>query len=109
MSDVPDNPVRDPYEMEYAIHLDNRMKGRNITWAQVEMAIEEGVVEDAPGDQNEGNIRYRLEIPGVDLLVGVDTTKGPNGKIVSVFYDDEQGASGGSLGGRRFDQHSVGL
>jgi len=78
------------------------MKNRNILWGQVEMTIEDGTVEDAPGNSNEGNIRYRLDMPGVDLLVAVDTTKGTHGKIMTTFYDDEQGAEGGALGGGRF-------
>lgn len=102
MTDIPENPVRDANKMQHADHLDNRMKERNILWGQIEMAIEQGSVEDAPGKSNKGNIRYRLDMPGVDLLVAVDTTKGKYGRIMSPFYDDEQGAEGGALGGGRF-------
>lgn len=109
MSDVPDDPVRDADIMEHADHLDNQMKDRNVLWGQIVMAIEDGSVEDAKGDHNKGNVRYRLEIPGVDLLVGVDTTKGQYGRIASVYYDDEQGAEEGSLGGRKFGQMLGGL
>lgn len=99
MTDIPENPVRDANIMQTADHLNNQMKDRDILWSQIEMAIEDGSIEDSVG---EDNILYRLEIPGVDLLVGVDTSKGENGRIVTTYYDDEQGAQGGGLGGTRF-------
>lgn len=85
------NPPRDPDLIEPTKHMFQMMKERNIGWHQIELAIEDRSVSQAEG---EGNIMYRLDMPGVDLLVVVDTIK-MNG--VSAYYDDEQGATGGRL------------
>ena len=85
------DPIRDPDKLTPADHLGRRMRERNIGAFQVKKAIREGVTEEG---SKPTDVRYRLEIPGVDLLVVVDSR---NDKITTAFYDDEQGATGGRL------------
>lgn len=83
--------IRDVDELERSDHLGNKMKDRNIGWYEVKQAIENGSVEQA---NEQHQVRYRLDMPGVDLLVVVDVDRK---RIVTTFYDDTQGASGGRL------------
>lgn len=85
------DPIRDPEELSYADHLSRRMRERNIGAHEVRKAIREGSIEDG---SKPSDIRYRLEIPGVDLLVVADTR---NDKVTTAFFDDEQGAEGGKI------------
>ena len=83
--------VRDPDKLEGTSHLVNQMRKRNIGAHEVRKAIREGTVEEGAKPTD---VRYRLEIPGVDLLVVVDSR---NNKITSAFFDDDQGAEGGRI------------
>lgn len=85
-------PIRDFHRLTAADHaVLNRMRQRNIGKHEIKMAIETGSIEEGSTDTT---IRYRLDMPGVDLLVAVDI---PKEQIVTVFYDNEQGAEGGKL------------
>ena len=85
-------PIRDFHRLTAADHaVLNRMRERNIGKYEIKKAIEEGSIEEG---STETTIRYRLDMPGVDLLVAVDI---PKEQIVTVFYDDDQGATNGRL------------
>ena len=85
-------PNIDPDDLTLSNHAMNRVKERNITAYQIKQAIRDG--EPDGGAKKPHQIRFRDTYPGADLLVLVDPRKN---KIVSVYYDDEQGAVGGSL------------
>ena len=84
-------PIRDFSRLTATDHVINRMKERNIGAHEVRKAVEEGEVYDG---ETPTTIKYRLEIPGVDLVAAVDI---PKEKVVTVYYDDDQGAKGGRL------------
>lgn len=83
--------IRDPDKVQLTIHSKQQMKDRNIGVYEIKKAIREGTVE--PGAK-ETDIKYRLEFPGPDLLVIVDSR---NGNIATVYYDDSQGAQKGGI------------
>lgn len=110
--------IRDPDKLEATIHAVQKMKERNIGGVELRKSIEEGIVTEtnpvrniedtklkeemeqaiAEGATREDTVpslkKYRLEIPGVDLLTIVDPVRM---KIVTTFWDDAQGATGGRL------------
>jgi len=110
--------IRNAELVEYTQHGHYRAKERNIGYVEVKNAIEDGTVEETDervnlrggskfereineaieeGAMDEGDIprilKYRLELP-VDLIVVLDPVRR---KIVTVYHDDEQGATGGKL------------
>lgn len=83
---------RNPDDYRPSDHAYNQMKSRNIGWYETSLAIEEGEVDEIqrPGEK----VRLRLSFPGPDLLVTVDES---TEKVVTVFYDDSQGAQRGGI------------
>jgi len=84
-------PPRDPEQLDPSKHFGQMLKERNIGTFEVKQAIREGDVSPARG---EDEFMYRLEIPGVDLIVIVDAS---TMTYETAYYDDEQGAEGGRL------------
>lgn len=78
-----DDVIRNTDELTKTGHFEQKLKERNIGWYEVSKAIEEGSVEDATG---ENNIRFRLNFPGPDLLVVIDTEKM---NLVTAFWEGE--------------------
>jgi len=85
------SPPRDPDNLEPSKHFGQMIKERNIGAFEVKQAVRDGKVEPARG---EDEFLYRLEIPGVDLIVIVDAD---TMTYETAYYDDEQGAEGGVL------------
>lgn len=88
-----DVPIRDPDRVVLIKHAIDKMKQRNITATEIKNAIKTGSLEEDPTDEEGTNLRYRLEMP-VDLLVAVDQVEE---EVVTVFYDDDQGAVRGNI------------
>lgn len=89
-----DNVIRDPDKIIATDHVGQQRTsgGRQITWYQVKKAISEAPLD--PDEANEPHqMAYRMELP-VDLVIIVDQD---NRKVVTAYYDDNQGATGGRL------------
>jgi len=92
--------TRDIDEIVLSEHAINQLKDRrNMGTHEVKKAISEGDIIPENGD-GPHEVEYRLRMPGVDFVMIVDTDIN---KVETVYYDDEQGADEGGLGGRRFD------
>jgi hypothetical protein len=100
----PEGFPRDPDKLELTRHGMNRMRDRNVGVREIRKCISEGDISPEEGD-GPHEARYRLEMPGVDLLLVVDKTRM---KIETVFWDDEQGATGGRLGSREDSRSGIG-
>lgn len=95
---------RDPDKLELTQHSMNRMRDRNVGVREIRKCISEGII--LPEEGNEPHqARYRLEMPGIDLILVISKR---DMKIVSVFWDDEQGAKGGGLGSRESQRPKLG-
>jgi len=85
-------PIRDFSKLSISRHaVLNRIRQRNIGHHEMKRAIEDGSVEEG---SDETSIKYRLDMPGVDLIVAVNI---PDANITTAFYDNEQGANNGRL------------
>lgn len=84
-------PIRNFDSITATSHAINKIKQRNIGAFEIERAINEGSVTDG---ETPTTLEYRLDMPTVDLIVVVDI---PDKKIVTAYYSDEQGATGGRL------------
>jgi hypothetical protein len=73
------------------VHARNRIKERNIPVIQIQKAIETG--EELDIGKGEYNNVYRLNLP-VSLIVVTDER---DKSIVTVYYDDDEGAHRGVL------------
>lgn len=91
-SDLPLGLTRNPSDYTLSNHAKQRMRDRNIGIQEVKNAIKQGEPDGKGAKPTD--VRLRLDFPGVDLLVVVDSR---DLTISSVFYDDEQGAEGGRL------------
>jgi hypothetical protein len=87
---------RDPSELYRTRHAKDKMKERNIGMHELKKCIREGNINVEAGNARHEAV-YRLEIPGVDLLAVIDKNKG---SVETVYWDNQQGATGGGLGGR---------
>lgn len=94
---------RDPDDVTLTRHAMQQMKDRNIGVHEIKETIRQGKLEPEAGFE-EHEVVYRLEFPGVDLLLTLDADQN---NIESVFYDDEQGAEGGSLSSRQTGNNPV--
>ena len=99
--------TRDPDSVELTSHALNKVKERQIGAHEIKKAISEGSIdEEYPNllldeDPNrQYQIAYELEMP-ISLWVILDTR---NDKIVTAFYDDQEGAVDGSITGGRYMQ-----
>lgn len=57
---------RDPEDYIPTVHLQQRMKERNIGWFEISKAIEDGSIRDSP---EPGSVEFRLDFPGETLVV----------------------------------------
>lgn len=90
---------RDPEKLELTAHAMEQVRDRNIGVVEIRNCISKGIINPDEGDGPD-EARYRLEIPGVDLLLVISRK---DMVIETAYWDDEQGAQGGALGGKRFD------
>lgn len=90
-----DDYPRDPSKISPTPHAVIQMKDRQIGMRELRMGIKTGIVNPERGD-GENTVLYRSEYPGVDLLLAVNTERM---EVKSIFYDNEQGATDGSLFG----------
>jgi hypothetical protein len=78
---------RDFDELELTKHAIDKMKQQTIGTREVRLSIEEGEIHPEEGNGPE-EARYRLEVPGVDLLTVVNR----EGMVIkSTFWDEDQG------------------
>lgn len=82
---------RDYDSLDVSKHAGQQSRDRNIGSYEVKEAIEKGEVEEGAKEQD---IVYRNKFPGPDLLVVVDPERM---LITTVFWDDDQGATGGAI------------
>lgn len=83
-------------------HAQNQMRKRNIGAFEIKKAFKEGQLDEQGPDPEdnagyvleEHQIQYTLKFPGPDLIVIADPI---DATIVTVFYNDEQGAVGGAI------------
>ena len=80
--------------IELSGHAHNKMKNRVIGLHEVREALIDGEIsEEAPSEDHQ--VAYITVLP-VSLFVIVDPTKNPD-RIVTMFYDNDDGAVEGSL------------
>jgi len=85
-------PIRDFSRLTFSNHtVKNKVRERNIGFREIRLAVEDG--STSPGNTDR-TLKYRLDMPGVDLLVIVDVV---GEVIVTCYWDDDQGATGGRL------------
>lgn len=87
------DPPRNINDFQLTTHAKQQVRDRKISIETVKNAIRKGV-EDEEFANESHQTSFILEFPGPDLILIIDST---NNNIVSVYYDDRQGAEGGSL------------
>lgn len=89
---------RNPDDYTLSRHALNQFNDRKIGSVELRNAIKDGEIDEEFTDRD-SRIAYRLKFPGPDLLVIANPD---DLVVVSIYYDDEEGAKGGSVGGTRY-------